>query len=516
MNGADVLVTTAIASGIEVCFTNPGSTEMPVLRALGTMPGIRTILGLFEGVCTGAADGYGRMTGKPAMTLLHQGPGFAHGIANLHNARRARTPLLNLIGEHPTWHRSADPPLRMDTEALTAAVSGWRRTTRSAGTISLDMIDAVGAALQGQISSLIVPHDHQLAESMVEVAGSPRASLDPVDQEAVERSADLLRRHSTAAIMLGGKGLGKKGLAAAARIKAATGCGLFAETLPSCWERGAGLPHVDRTHQMPGQETKLMKYPGVVLAGTEEPVAFLGQEGLGSYILKEEQEKVSLANRQQDVVGALERLADALGAPALSAGFGDTLLDFQRPDVPSGSLTAQKACQTLAALQPEGAIIIDEGITSSYPYYPMSFRLAPHSICALSGGSLGWGGPCAVGAAVACPDRPVIVLEGDGSAMYTLQALWTQARESLNITTLIFSNRSYLVLKRELNRPGMSSAAPLIEALTELRRPSIDWIKLAQGLGVPAVSAATAEELARELRVALEGSGPHLIEVVVP
>ena len=518
MNGAELLVKSAVTSGIEVCFINPGTTEMLLVRALDKVPGIRAILGLFEGVCTSAADGYGRMTGKPAMTLFHQGPGLANGIANLHNAQQARTPLFNVVGDHATWHRAENPLFHLDIEALAAAVSGWHRTIGSVETVSHDVAEGITAALQGQIASLIVPQDYQVAEPKTGprtvISGPARFSLERIDQEAVERASALLRNHSTTALILGGKALSKRGLAAVARIEAATGCDLFTEIFPTCWERGAGLPVVQRTPHLPGRHN-MRKYRGVLLAGTEEPVTFSGWQGFDSRILGRDQEKVSLTGPREDVVEALERLADALGAPGSSRLPSGMVADLQRPDVPKGKLTVEKACQTLAALQPEGAIVVDEGITSSSAYYPMSPRVAPHTLLTAAGTTIGWGMPCAVGAAVASPDRPVIGLQADGSAMFTVQALWTQAREVLNVTTLIFSNRSYNALRNQLTREGVTSPGPAVRAVVELERPSIGWVKIAQGLGVPAVSITTAEELARELRIALAESGPHLIEMVL-
>jgi acetolactate synthase-1/2/3 large subunit len=514
MNGAELLVKSAITSGIEVCFTNPGTTEMLLIRALDAVPGIRTILGLFEGVCTGAADGYGRMAGKPAMTLFHQGPGLAYGIANLHDAHQARTPLFNVVGDHATWHRAENPTYHLDIEALAATVSGWLRTVNSAGTVSRDTADAVAAAMRGQIASLIMAQDHQAAESSAEVASPARFSPEKVEQEAVDRASALLRTVSPSALMLGGKALSRSGLAAVARIRAVTGCDLFTEIFPVRWERGAGLPIVQRTAHLPGQHD-MLKYQAVVLVGMEDPVTFSGREGFKSRILSKEQKKVFLATPGEDTVEALERLAETLGAPAYSRLPAGLIADYQPPDVPEGELNVAKACQTVAALQPEGAIVVDEGITSSWGYCPMTPRVAPHTLLTVVGVSIGWGMPCAVGAAVACPDRPVINLEADGSAMFTVQALWTEARESLNITTLLFSNRSYNALRNQLARDGVTSPGPATRSVVELDRPPIDWLKVSRGLGVPAVSVNTAEALARELKIALEEPGPHLIEMVL-
>lgn len=515
MNGAQFLIKTAIASGIDVCFANPGTTEMPLVMALDAVPGIKAVLGLFEGVCTGAADGYGRMLGKPAMTLVHLGPGFANAVSNLHNAKRARTPMLNLIGDHSTWHRPFDPPLNMDIEGLAATVSGWYRSVRSAETLVSDVREALSASLSGSIGTLIVPDDLQLRSYVAEVSAVPATKLECVDEKTIEAARDLLRKSSPAALMLGGRALSRKGLAACARIKAATGCDLFTETFPTCWDRGAGLPVVKRTPYQAGQATELHKYKGVVLSGMEEPVLFVGHKDFDSKILKKDQSKLLLGSPRHDSVEALERLADALDSPSSTRLPAGLIAGMNQPELPEGKLTVEKACKTIAALQPEGAIILDEAVTSSAAYFPPSETVAPHTLLSTAGGSLGWAMPCSIGAAVACSDRPVIALQGDGGGMYTVQSLWTQAREVLNITTLVLSNRKYNALQSYLARAGVSSPGPVAAGLTELDRPRIDWVGMTRAMGVPAVSVETAEALARELRIALAEPGPHLIEIVL-
>ncbi|HVN23886.1 MAG TPA: acetolactate synthase large subunit [Syntrophorhabdales bacterium] len=510
MNGAELFVRTALASGIEACFVNPGTTEMLLVRALDALPGIRTVLGLFEGVCAGAADGYGRLKGKPAMTLFHQGPGLANGIAALHNAQQARTPILNVIGDHATWHRAENPGFHLDIESVARPVSGLCRTVRSVETLSRDTAESVRAALRGEIATLIIPQDYQSTESKTDTVDVANSRPEPVEQLRIDRAGALLRTQSPSALILGGKSLGKRGLAAVARIKAATGCDLFTGIFAACWERGAGLPVVQRTAHLPGQQDMGM-YHGVVLAGTDEPVTFSGWQGFDSRILKKEQEKVSLVEPGQDVVEALERLADAVGAPGAANLPSGILASFEPPGIPAGELTADKACQTIAALQPEGAIVVDEGITSTRGYYVMAPRVAPHSVLMPGGTTIGWGMPCATGAAVASPDRPVISLEADGSAMFTVQSLWTQAREGLNVTTLIFNNSSYNALRSQILRDGVTSPGPVTRSVIDLERPSIDWIKVSQALGVPAVSVDTTEGLARHMRSALGEPGPHLI-----
>jgi acetolactate synthase-1/2/3 large subunit len=517
LNGAEVLVKTAVELGVEVCFANAGTTEMPMVTALDSIPGIKAFLGLFEGVCTGAADGYGRMLDKPAMTLLHLGPGFANGIANLHNARRARSPVLNVIGEHATWHRSADPPLAMDIEGLARTVSRWWLTNQLAKDISKDVSNAISSARLGQVATLIMPHDHQIAECEDHSLKEFKMIFDPIDHHLIEGAASQLRRSHKVALLLGGRALRKPGLLAAARIKKAIGCDLFAPTLPGYMENGTGLPLVERIPYFPEQATAVLsRYEAVLLAGANEPVTFFGYPGVRSRILTDEQEKITLCTERQNVIEALESLADAVGAPTRPAKDDSPRARVQRPTMPSGELTAEKACLTLAALQPENAIIIDEAVSTRYSYFPLAAKLPPHTVLAAAGGSLGYGIPCATGAAIACPERPVIDLQADGSALYTVQALWTQAREGLNVTTLICSNRGYKILLMELHRAGITSYGPNTRRLTELANPSINWVKIAQGFGVPGVTVSTSEDLAREIDKALADPGPHLIEMLLP
>ena len=516
MNGAELVIKTALAAGIEICFANVGTTEIPLVAALDTTPGIRAVLGLHEGVCTGAADGYGRMLGKPAMTILHLGPGLANGISNLHNARRAHTPILNLTGEHASWHRSADPPLKMDIEALAGTVSGWLRTCESVEDLSRDTAEAVAAAMRGQIAQLILPHDYQWSECTDETIRTPAFSFDPLDDAAIEAAARLLRTNSKSLILLGGGALLRRGMHAAARIRAATGCDLLSETFPSHMERGVGIPAVDRFPYFPEHAAALLsKYQVVVLAGTNEPVAFFGYKGMISRLLTEKQQTCSIAGPGEKVWDALEHLADAVGAGSSTILDPTPTATSLRHELPTGALDREKVAVVLAALQPENAIVVDESVTSGMAYYSLAAAAAPHSLLTLTGGSLGMGMPCAVGAALACPDRQVISFQADGSAMYTLQALWTQAREGLDITTLICSNRSYDILKLELIRAGNAPLGQKALGLTDLKNPSIDWAKISQGMGVPAVSVGTAEQLVKELAAGLSESGPHLIEMVL-
>ena len=512
MTGADILIKTALACGIEICFANAGTTEIPLVVALDRQPGIAAVLGLFEGVCTAAADGYGRMKNSPALALLHLGPGFANGIANLHNARRASSPVINLIGEHATWHKAADPPLAMSIERLTSTVSAWERTADSVETLSNDMAEAVRASRKGQVASLIVPNDVQLAQiPEVKIHRLALSSQLP-NRNLIDASARVLREKGhRAALLLGGPGLFGRGLEVAGSISAATDC-LLLSSRAGRVDRGAGLPLVQRIPYFSKIAIRELtsRIDTVVVVGSQDPVTFFGYPGIPSYIFGSDKEVVRPWKQGQDVIPVLEALHDAVGGNRRK---GTAVSGLSRPELPGGRLTAEKACRVLAALQPEGCIVVEEGISSALAYYPLTEHLPYFSLLGVSGGATGYGLPCAVGAALACPDRKVITLEADGSALFTVQALWTQAQQGLDIVNLILSNRSYNSVKVELLRGGMNTAGPTSRALTEIDHPPIDWLSLAKGFGLHATAVETAGGMAAELKRSLSEKGPSLIEV---
>jgi acetolactate synthase I/II/III large subunit len=514
MNGAEMILRTARKAGVEVCFANAGTTELPLVLAFETEPGIKPVLGLFEGVCTGAADGYGRMTGKPAMTLLHLGPGFANGVANLHNARRAHSPILNLIGDHTSDIVGLDPPLAMDIRALACTVSGWYRSCGAPGELSQNVAAAYGASLHGQIATLSVPSDYQQAQLENEDLASPQFAFDPLDKPSIERACRHMKSGQNVALILGGRALRQGGLQVAARIRAFSGCDLLTENLPAYMDRGAGLAEVARVPYFPEQAMELLsRYQAVVIAGTREPVSFFGYPGIRADLFSDDQPRILIADSGQDPVEALEYLAGLLNAPKDIDK--KVLPELRHPRPAQGELTAERACRTLAACLPEGAILVDEGVSSAFSYYGLSRGLVPHSYITIAGGSIGYGMPCSTGAAMACPERPVINLEADGSAMYTVQALWTQARHNLNITTLICANRSYNILKMELERFNVGSFGPDVTSLVDIGDPTLNWVKIAEAMGVPAASVNTAEQLASEMGRSTLEAGPHLIEMVL-
>ncbi|MGH6877922.1 MAG: acetolactate synthase large subunit, partial [Rhizomicrobium sp.] len=442
MNGAESLVRTLVACGIEVCFANPGTSEMHFVAALDRVEGIRPVLTLFEGVATGAADGYGRMTEKPAATLLHLGPGLANGLANLHNARRAATPIVNIVGDHATWHAQYDPPLASDVAGFARPVSGWVHSSTSAATVASDGARAVQAARQapGQIATLILPADTAWLEAERTAVPLPVQAPATVAQSAIDDAAQALRNGCKTAILIRGAALKRRGLEAAGRIAAKSGARLLCDTFAPRLERGAGLVAVERIPYFAEQIVEFLEsFEQLILVGAKPPVSFFAYPGKPSWCVPEGCRILHLAHAHEDAVSALEAVADEIGAPIEPCGRAN----FQKPEIPSDGLNAYTAGQVIGHFLPEGAIVSDEAATSGPGVALYTATAPPHDVLSLTGGSIGLGLPMATGAALACPDRKVICVQGDGGAMYTLQALWTQAREKLDVTTVIFANRSY-------------------------------------------------------------------------
>ncbi len=514
MKGAQALMRTLVGAGVDVCFANPGTSEMHFVAALDDVPEMRGVLCLFEGVVTGAADGYGRMAGRPAATLLHLGPGLGNGIANLHNARRARTPVVNVIGDHAVGHRRYDAPLQSDIESLARPVSAWYRSSADVASLSDDTTQAVAAAYGAPsgVATLVVPADLSWSEG-AEVA-APRSPAAPaaVAADTVEAIAKQLSTGEETVVLLGGTAVRERGLLAGSRVAVASGARLLAETFPAVLERGAGLPAIERLAYLGEMvEDQLRGVRHIVLVDTGAPVAFFAYPGRPGSLVPDGCTVHVLAAPGDDAPSALESLADALGAPTGPV----SVQRASRPDRPTGALTASSAAAAIGALLPEGAVVSDEANTSGF-FLPAATAAAPrHDWMSLTGGAIGQGMPLATGAAVACPGRRVLSLEADGSAMYTLQALWTQAREGLDVTTVVFSNGSYAILELELMRVGAEASGPLARGMLDLENPSLDFVALARGMGVPATRSTTAEEFTDQLEASLATPGPTLVEAMI-
>jgi acetolactate synthase I/II/III large subunit len=512
VNGAQALINTLVDGGVDVCFANPGTSEMHFVAALDAVPQMRGVLALFEGVATGAADGYARIAGRPAAVLLHLGPGLGNGLANLHNARRAGVPLVLVVGDHATYHKKYDAPLESDIDALAGSVSGWMRRSQHSTDVASDAADAIAASRSGsQISTLILPADVSWsdgAEPAPAVAARP-AGADPA---LAPKVLEVLRSGEPTVLMVGGDATRGPGLAAAARIAQATGARLLCETFPTRLERGAGVPAVDRLGYFAEAATaQLNGAKHLVLAGAKSPVSFFAYPDMPSDLVPAGCEVHVLAEH----CGA----ADALAAVAdeVAPGTVAPVAAATRPKLPTGALTSASAADVIGALMPEGAIVVDESNTSGLLLERATGGAPAHDWLTLTGGAIGYGIPTAVGAAVAAPDRPVLCLESDGSAMYTISGLWTQARENLDVTTVLYDNSAYDILRIELQRVGAGSApGPKALDLLDLSRPTMDFVKIAEGMGVPARRVTTAEELADALRAGFAEPGPHLIDAVVP
>jgi acetolactate synthase-1/2/3 large subunit len=515
MNGAESLVRTLVDAGVDVCFTNPGTSEMHFVAALDRVPGMRCVLGLFEGVVTGAADGYARMADKPASTLLHLGPGLGNGLANLHNARKAQTPIVNVVGDHATYHVEHDAPLTADVEGIARPVSAWVRTSTDARSVAADGAEAVVAAWTrpGQVATLILP-----ANTAWETSDGP-ATMRPVPEpprvsgERIESVAALLRSGEPTAILMTGRVLRAHGLEVGGAIAAATGARLIGQMSNARLERGAGRVTIERVPYPVDQALAMLDgVKHIVLVGAKAPVAFFAYPDKPSLLWPEDCSVHTLAEAHEDTVHALEWLADELGAPKSAA----VLQSLAPAPLPAdGPLDIDSIANAVGALLPENAIVADEAIGSGRGMHPFTLGSPPHDWLQICGGAIGLGLPMATGAAVACPDRKVIGLQADGSAMYTVQALWTQAREGLDVTTVLFANRAYASLKHELFNVGAHNPGRTALDMLEIGRPDLDWVSLARGMGVEAARATTNAELIRGLRAGLASEGPYLIEAVI-
>ncbi len=516
MNGAESLLRSLLDSGIDTCFMNPGTSEMHFVSAADRLNEMRCVLGLFEGIVSGAADGYSRMAGKPAATLLHLGPGLANALANFHNAQRANTPIVNVVGDHATYHKQYDAPLASDVAAYARPVSGWIDEITNPADVPRMAREAVLASLEppGQVATLILPADTAWSESVepgTQDLSMPTAKT--VDDERVEEIARGISDGEPVVMLLRGASLMAAGLEAAGRVASKLNARVFCDTFNARIERGAGRARVERLPYFPELIVEtLAGTKHLVVVGSKPPVGFFAYPDKPSWLTPEGCQVHTLAAPEEDGVDALNRLVDALGAQNESPG----IVSHRETPMPSGDLTLETIGMSVGALLPENAIVAEEAITSGFPLMPMSEASPAHDWLMVPGGAIGGGMPMAAGAAVACPDRRVLNLQADGSAMYTLQALWTQARENLDVTTVIFANREYKILNIEFDRVGAGEQGEIARDMFSLDNPALDWVSLARGMGVESRSVSTLEEFNATLAAYLREPGPNLIELNLP
>ena len=543
MNGAESLARTLIAHGVQVCFANPGTSEMHFVAALDRHPELRCVLGLFEGVVTGMADGYARMAGRPAATLLHTGPGLANGLANLHNAKKARTPVFNVVGDHASFHAGFETPLASDAPALAGPVSDWVRTASDAASVAALAAEGLAAACAypGQVATLVLPADSAWNEVPVRsassadadlglgleldgpvvtaasaatvTAASASASATTVDAALLDRAAHALRSREPTLLFLGAPALRAGALDAAGQLAAHCGCHLMSVLSATRIARGAGRVPVARIPYPPGPAREaLAPYRHIVVVGAPAPVSFFGYPGQRSELWPPDCDLIDLGY-DVDARAALDAMVQATGA-AGTAPLAEPAAPVEVPTT-DGPLTARAANQAIAALLPHDAIVVDEAITSIDGFLEFSAGGAPHDLLRLTGGAIGAGLPLATGAAIGAPGRRVIGLQADGSALYTVQALWTQARERLDVLTVIYANRAYRILEGELRGVGAPAPGPNAQRMLRLDDPAVDWVAVARGFGVEAVRADTVTGFVDALRAGLARRGPFLIEAAI-
>jgi acetolactate synthase-1/2/3 large subunit len=516
MNGAESLITTLINNDIDVCFTNPGTSEMHFVAALDEVDGMRCVLCLFEGVLSGAADGYARMAGKPATTLLHLGPGLGNAVANLHNAKKGHIPVVNIVGDHATYHLKYDAPLTADIESIAGAVSHWVHTSGSPEEIARDTAEAIRQAGNGQVATLMLPADVSWGDNLngaEEAVSLPRPAQ--VTTGAIDDAVAKLTSGKNCMILVGGRGINQEQGFMLSRISKASGARICTDVFPARMARGAGSAVIERMPYLAEFAIDHLKdIEHLILIGAPEPVSFFAYPNVPSVLAPTGCVQTQLAGPNDDIDQLLLNLIQRFDAADLLPEVHELTL----PELPAGALDANSAGQALASLIPENAIIVDEAATSGMPIFPMTATSRPHDWLTLTGGSIGWGLPAAVGAAIACPDRKVLCLEGDGSAMYTIQALWTMAREDLDVVVVIYNNRKYSILELEFGRTGARGGVPGPKAasMLDIGSPDMDFVSIAEGMGVSASRATTAEQFNVQLEQAIASKGPRLIDALVP
>ncbi len=519
MNGAEFLLNRLVDRGVEVCFTNPGTSEMHFVAALDKVPAMRGVLCLFEGVASGAADGYGRVAGKPASTLLHLGPGMGNGLANFHNARRAKTPIINVVGDHATYHLKYDAPLTSDIAGVARSFSKFVGTAHQANQIGLlvDVAHREATSFDKGIASLIIPADASWDDVGSDFGASFEGNLwicekDKIETIELELARKIIAQGSDTLLLLGGDSLRAESLDLIERIVATYGVRVLAETFPSVIDRGGELLSIDRLAYLGEMASaQLSGAKNIITIGAKEPASFFAYPNARSLLAPQDAHIFHLVGGDEDSLAKINELADSM---ALSDP--QERQSFFRPEIPDGELSATKVALTIGALLREGTIVVDEANTSGFSL-PSATKGAPrHRWLTLTGGAIGQGMPLATGASIADPYARVLCLEADGSSLYTFQALWTQARENLNVTTVLFNNQSYAILELELAKVGALESSPSARRMLELNGPLIDFCKLSRSMGVDAVKVTSVSDLSKALIRSFDTPGPFLIEVVLP
>ncbi len=515
MNGAESLVATLLKSDVDVCFANPGTSEMHFVAALDKVPGMKCVLGLFEGVVTGAADGYFRIARKPACTLLHLGPGLANGVANLHNAKKANSGIVNIVGEHATTHIALDAPLTSDIEGIARPVSQFIATPLQVGEVGKTAASAVAVAsgIPQKIATLILPANMAWSTGGVIAEKQVSNGFTAVNEKKVEKAARILNSESKTLLLMGGNALNADTLLRAGRIAKKTNCKMLTEWSNARLDRGAGRIELNRIPYVVEKATKILKeFSHIILVDAREPVAFFAYPDKPGKLAPPKCEFLTISDSQQNADEALELLEEMIGSKnEMAIGLSQSV----KPPIPTGQISPEGIACVLGASLPEGSIVVDESVTTGRDFFPRTAGAPPHIWLNNRGGSIGYGLPVALGAAIASPNRKVIALESDGSGMYTPQTIWTIARENLDITILIFSNRSYKILFGELKNVGVAQPGPRADEMFSLTKPNLDWVSMSRGMGVDATKVSDMASLADVFSYAVKQNSPYLIEIEI-
>ena len=515
MNGAESLVSTLLEGNVDICFTNPGTSEMHFVAALDKYDKMRSILCLFEGCATGAADGYFRMKRTPASTLLHLGPGLANGLANLHNAKKASSGIVNIVGEHALDHIKLNAPLTSDIEGIARPVSHWVKTSKSSKDIAVDGAEAIEMANvnPAQIATMILPGDTAWNEGNAIQSIKLKNKYSTVSSNLIDESVTALRKAKNPLILVGGSALEEKNLIKLAKVADKIGCPMKTDWFNARLDKGAGRINSVRIPYVVDKAVEVLKdFDSIIIIGARRPVAFFAYPNKPGVLTQESTKFIELASLSDDITSVINELSDKVG---ISDNKPSTVSELKIPDIPSGPINPTSLGMVLGALIPENAIVVDESVTTGREFFYQTAGSHPHTWLNNCGGSIGFGMPVAIGAAVACPDQKVISLEGDGSAMYTVQSLWTMARENLDIVVLIFANQSYKILQGELTNVGVDNPGKSALEMLSLKDPSLDWVSVSKGMGVDAVRVDNIEDLVKNFKHGLKDKGPFLIEVMI-
>jgi acetolactate synthase-1/2/3 large subunit len=441
---------------------------------------------------------------------------LGNALANIHNAKKGHVPVVNIVGDHATYHLQYDAPLTADIEAIAGAVSHWVHTSTGPGEIARDAAEAVRQAGHNRVATLMLPADVSWgdnpngAEAAVDIAPPLEVPASRIDTAVAS-----LTSGKKCMLMIGGREVDLQRGLLLSRIGKACGARVSTDTFPTRQARGAGSAVLERLPYLAELAIDHIKdLDHLILIGAAAPVSFFAYPDVPSQIAPPQCEEYQLAGPHDDIDQVLQSLVERLDA----AGIEPEVHPLTLPELPAGKLDVHTASQAIAHLLPEDAVVVDESNTSGLALAPATSTARSHDCLNLTGGSIGWGLPAAVGAAIACPTRKVVCLEGDGSAMYTIQALWTMARENLDVTVVIFNNRKYSILELEFSRTGARGGTPGPKAASTLRidGPDLDFVALARGMGVQADRATTAEDFNTLFAAAMAAPGPRLIDAFVP